>query len=410
MGFDAIWISPIVENSGHVFDGYHGYYTSDFYGLNLRFGTEEDLHALIEECHRRNIWVMFDVVANHVAPVTNNTDYSPIKIFNDSKYFHPFDQIRPEDYGNNQERVENCWLANLPDLNQSIPFVRKTLLEWINWLVKKYKIDGIRIDTAAHVPKDFWDEFCKSAAVFSVGEITVPKYDYQAGYVKVMDSILNFMLHYKLVDIFARNASMTILKEHYENVRTHFPDPRILGTFLDNHDQPRLLSRVPKVARFKCALILTILTEGIPYVYAGSEQGFNGGDDPFNREPVWTHMNPKSELYEFVTKVIHIRKSIKAWEHRQVELHYGDNIFIYSIGETLIALTNSDSGIHIDLKNHPFKVGDLICNALAGNSTSDCLVVHKNFGVTIRLSYGEPKIYTLKRRALVNIWTKKLMS
>lgn len=65
MGFDAIWISPMPKNLGN---DYHGYAFLDLYQLNEHFGTEDDLKSLISEAHKRDIWVMLDVVANHVAP------------------------------------------------------------------------------------------------------------------------------------------------------------------------------------------------------------------------------------------------------------------------------------------------------------------------------------------------------
>ena len=77
MGFDAIWISPIVEN---LEGSYHGYHLTNLYNLNYHFGSEEDFRALISACHAQDIWVMVDVVANHVAPV--GTDYGKITPFN----------------------------------------------------------------------------------------------------------------------------------------------------------------------------------------------------------------------------------------------------------------------------------------------------------------------------------------
>jgi hypothetical protein len=58
LGANAIWISPIVENTPK---GYHGYWAKDIYSINPHFGSEKDLQFLITECHRRDIWVMVDV-------------------------------------------------------------------------------------------------------------------------------------------------------------------------------------------------------------------------------------------------------------------------------------------------------------------------------------------------------------
>ena len=66
MGFDAIWISPIVTNTPN---GYHGYWMQDLYGFNSNFGSKADLQKLIEDCHSRNMFIMLDVVGNHVGQV-----------------------------------------------------------------------------------------------------------------------------------------------------------------------------------------------------------------------------------------------------------------------------------------------------------------------------------------------------
>lgn len=176
MGFDAIWISPVVKNVETPYN-YHGYSALDFTQLNEHFGAEQDFINLVTEMHNRGMWIMVDVVANHVGPV--DLDFSTIVPFNLPEYYHDKCQINPEDWNSNQWRVENCRLANLPDLAQENSFVRQYLLDWVKNLVIKYKIDGLRVDTVPEVPKDFWKEFAQSAGVYTVGEC----YNGDIGYV-----------------------------------------------------------------------------------------------------------------------------------------------------------------------------------------------------------------------------------
>lgn len=124
MGFDAIWISPIPHNAEA---DYHGYGALDWERVNEHFGSEEDLHDLIEACHERDIWVMLDVVANHTSYYASS-DFSNVNPFNKSEYYHDRCDI---DWGN-QWSVENCWLSGLPDLNQDNEFVRSYLKKWIS--------------------------------------------------------------------------------------------------------------------------------------------------------------------------------------------------------------------------------------------------------------------------------------
>jgi alpha-amylase len=88
MGFDAIWISPPVDNSN---GGYHGYWARHWYEINSNFGSADDLKALVSAAHAKGIWVMVDVVANHVAPI--GTDYGQISPFNQSSHYHSDCQI-----------------------------------------------------------------------------------------------------------------------------------------------------------------------------------------------------------------------------------------------------------------------------------------------------------------------------
>ena len=89
MGFDAIWISPMILNTPP--NQYHGYCAQDIYQIEPHFGTAAEFIALITAMHSRNMWLMADVVANHVGPI--GAQFQQVNIinpFNDAQYYHPF--------------------------------------------------------------------------------------------------------------------------------------------------------------------------------------------------------------------------------------------------------------------------------------------------------------------------------
>jgi len=60
----------------------------------------------------------------------------------------------------------------------------------------------------------------------------------------------------------------------------------------------------------KNALSYILTGDGIPIMYYGTEQEFNGGDDPNDREPLWpTGLNTDTEIYKFVSTINSARKS-----------------------------------------------------------------------------------------------------
>lgn len=64
MGFKAVWISPVFQNE---FNSYHGYAQVDFTLIDKRWGTLEDLRALTAAAHERDMYVIIDIVVNHMA-------------------------------------------------------------------------------------------------------------------------------------------------------------------------------------------------------------------------------------------------------------------------------------------------------------------------------------------------------
>ena len=237
LGFDAIWISPVVDNTDN---GFHGYWARDWSKINDKFGSPDQLKKLVAAAHAIDIWVMVDVVANHVGPVGD--DFSSIAPFNASSHYH--DKCQIQDWGN-QWQVENCRLADLPDLKQEDPFVREALKQWVKDLVQTYGFDGIRIDTIPEVPKDFWCEYGQAAGVFQMGEVFNGDPAYVGPYQDCVSGLFNYPMYYSIRDVFQSGRSMSNLRQRWFEEEQKFKDIDALGIFVDNHDNARFLSANP---------------------------------------------------------------------------------------------------------------------------------------------------------------------
>jgi len=395
MGFDAIWISPVILNTP---GGYHGYWAQDIFSINPNFGTADDLKNLVNACHAKDIWVMVDVVGNHMGNLPSANDFSQFNPFNDASYYHN-DVDCSTINQNDQSDLETCWLAQLPDLNQDNDFVRSNLLTWISGLITTYNIDGLRIDTVPYVAKDFWSDFTAAAGVYTVGEVFNSNLPYDAGYEGPVDGILNYPYFFTTRYVFQGYNSMNNFQSYY-NGASSWPDLGLLGNFVDNHDNARFLNSNGDHVAFKSALAFTLTAVGIPITYYGSEQAYGGGNDPNNREPLWTNMNTGYDIYKFLTTVINWRKQNQIWNYPQVQRYADDNFYAFTRGNFFCAFTNTQNSLSRTITYHPYSEGTVLCNAF--NPTSDCVTVENNQFI-IELMTGEVKLYAPKSGSEVEV-------
>ena len=377
MGFNAIWISPIVLNK----DGsYHGYHALDLYQINPNYGSANDLKELIRTCHKKDIWVVLDAVPNHMAP---DVPISSINPFNKDEYYHDYCEIVDE---NNQEQRENCRLFGLPDLKQEHSFVKEKYLEWIQDIITDYDFDGVRYADVPYVPKWFWKEFSQAANTYTFGVISSKSSKYIADYQNYMDGVGNYPLFYAMKESMC-GSSMRKLEWYLLNEHKDYLQPKYNVNWLDNHDNPRFLNWCNDKRIFRNALIFYFFYEGIPTFYYGDEQYFNGGSDPNNRENMFGYHYTDSEIYKMMKIANEIRRNYKIYDEDLVQRYVDDYFYAYTRGNVLIAVSNV---MNLDrvISYHSFNEGDKLCNKL---KDQDCIEV-KEGKLNIHMD-GEPKIY-----------------
>merc|ERR1711915_415082 len=237
---------------------------------------------------------------------------------NDFSMFNPFN--KPEHYHNlcqiednlNQDEMEHCRLANLPDLDQDNLEVRELLYNWIASLTEIFGFDGYRIDTARHGQKDFWPQFQEYAGTFVLGEVAGDdtRIEYDASYQQVMDGVLNFPIYYSIKKVFTEGYPMTYLKDILDSERKYFKNLKLTGTFIDNHDTMRFLNTADNdLSKLRNSLAFLCFGDGIPILYAGTEQEFLGGQEfDSYRQSMWPYFNRRTKTFKFIQKSLKFRK------------------------------------------------------------------------------------------------------
>jgi glycosidase len=362
LGATAIWISPVVLNARGEFHGYAGL---DFYQVDPHWGTLADLQHLVRAAHSRGILVIDDIVVNHGGNLVDSSDpgypafkdppegyrlrfrnpakqYPPpfdLNVTNPSltNLFHNNGYI--QDY-HDPIQVERGELSGLDDFCTETPYVRQQMLKIYQYWIREAGFDAFRIDTVKHVEMGFWQEWCPAIRTFAAvqgkpdffmfGEV-LDHSDAKCGSYTgktgggpfKLDSVLDYPLYFKINSVFAGTAGSTKqIAEHYRAVATDF-DPAVqnqLVTFIDNHDQPRFLSLPGATGeRLKLALVFLYTARGVPCLYYGTEQAFNGGKDPWDREDMFAgqfewgpsrgdNFNMTHPLFQFVARLNNFRR------------------------------------------------------------------------------------------------------
>ncbi|KAG0635963.1 glycoside hydrolase superfamily [Tuber brumale] len=383
LGFDAIWITPIVSNTP---GGYHGYWAKDIYSVNTNYGSAADLKSLINAVHAKGMYIMVDVVVNHMGA----GDISTFNPFNSSSHYHRRCRI---DNFNDQSEVERCQIAGLPDLRTEDNTVRSLLYDWIRNLVSEYSIDGLRLDTVKHVEKDFWSGFTRSAGVYTIGEVFSGDPAYVGPYQNHMSALVNFPMYYSINDCYARKHGLWNLVGQHNRVNSAFSRPELLGTFLDNHDVQRFLSINNDWTLLKNALAYTMLARGIPILYGGTEQAYGGGNDPANREDLWrSKYNTSGDLYTFIQKLMGVKRVFGGLgRNDHVHIYITDNCYAFGRagGRVVVVTTNGGSGTGgTYCFNPPRPEGTVYTSALGSASYTS----GPGGRICVSISNGQPEV------------------
>ncbi len=163
LGVDCLWLMPIYP-SPLKDDGYD---IADFYNVAKTFGTLEDLKALIEAAHQRQIRIIMDLVLNHTSDqhpwfqasrVDRNSPYRDYYVWSDTdqKYKEAriiFVDTESSNWTWDDKAGQYYWhrfYASQPDLNYDNPKVQEEMLKIAGfWL--ELGIDGFRADAIPYL-------------------------------------------------------------------------------------------------------------------------------------------------------------------------------------------------------------------------------------------------------------------
>ena len=397
LGVTALWVTPLLEDNMPVYS-YHGYATSDYYKIDARYGTNEDYVLLANECHKRGIKLIMDVVPNHCGSAHWWMNDLPM-----NDWVHQFPEFTRTNYRisawNDPHAAEsdrklnaNGWFDNsMPDLNQNNPFLLTYLKQYVIYWIEYAGLDGLRVDTYPYndewkiaewtkairdeypdlnIMGECWRHRTAEIAYWQSGAKNYNGYDSQ------LPTVMDFTLN---------DAFMTSLNQdtqHWEDGVGQFynnyvmdylyANPLNLLVFADNHDTPRFSTEIGfDINKFKLGMIHLLTTRGIPQIYTGTEilmggdKSFCDGDirrdfpggwpgDKRNAFTLQGRTGKENEAYGLLSKLLKYRKENPVLQTgKMIQFVPVDNVYVYfrmnNEKTVMIVMNNSVKPAKLDI-------------------------------------------------------------
>lgn len=290
LGATCILLNPVFQSEAH------GYDTIDYTQVDVRLGTKEDLRKVVDACHEAGIRVLLDGVFNHVGrgfwafqDVLKNREAS--------KYAGWFNI----NWGGNNQWNDGlsyeCWegVPYLVKLNHSNFELNEYLANVIRSWESDYDIDGLRLDVAYCLDlgflgylRDIANELSqkRGSKFLLLGETMFGDYNKWMND-HACDTVTNYEVYKGLWSSF-NSANMHEVAYAFERQSGDKPWDLYTGkhllTFVDNHDVPRIATKLDNKDQLKPLYGLLFGIPGVPSVYYGSEWGIEGEQKPGDHE------------------------------------------------------------------------------------------------------------------------------
>jgi neopullulanase len=385
LGITALWTTPLLEDDMAVYS-YHTYAITDYYQIDKRYGTNSDYVRLADECHKRGIKLIMDMVPNHCG-----SDHWWMKDLPMADWVHQFPEFTRTNYNiatwndphaSVKDRMLNAdgWFdVSMPDMNQGNPLVLAYFKQFAIFWIEYAGVDGLRVDTYPY--NDKWkiaewsrairDEYPSLNIVGECWQHNPAQNAYwQSGSKNYdnYDSFLPAVMDFPLLDAFgsAFNEEGGLSRFYEVYVLDYlFADPYNMLIFLDNHDSERFTERIGfDMQKYKMGVAHLLTTRGIPEIYYGTEimmggqkskgdgdirRDFPGGwpGDPRNAFLSTGRTNIENEAFSYLNKLLQYRKENPVLHHgKMIQFIPQHNLYVYfRINEqkTVMVILNNSS-------------------------------------------------------------------
>lgn len=421
LGITGIWLMPINFSMS-----YHKYDVIDYKTIDPSYGTTDDMKELIEECHRRGINVIIDLVLNHTSKqhrwfkaaqtarkngdVDNEYyDYYSVKIGSTGGGWYDF----ATDPQGNHWVYEGNFSSEMPELNYDNPAVKAEIDEVVRYWLVDMGIDGFRLDAVKYF---YYGEDARNIELLSWLNQTCQKYKSDAYLVgenwSDQVSVVNYYESVNCFDFSFSELSGSIVGavnygvgsmfsgavESYYKATKSKNSNAIMSPFLSNHDMDRsagYLSAAEEDKTLQLAASLYLLMPGNPFIYYGEEIGMKGSRGSAN-----TDANRRLAMLwgdgDSVKDPVGSTYPGKSQTNGTVKSQLSDSGSIYNHYKKLIAIRNANPEIARGEVTAVTTFGEGVAALRYEYNGSVVYVIHNLYGSEITLNVGSLGVSSLR--------------
>ncbi len=447
-GFNAIWMNPCFDSPF----GDAGYDVRDYKKAAARYGTNDDLKRLFDECHKRGMHILLDLVPGHTSVehewfkksmLPESNEYTDRYIWTSNIWEQPEGLNCIRGISDRDGSAAVNFFSSQPALNYGYaepkyayqqkptdpgPMATRAAIKDVMKFWLDMGCDGFRVDMAGSLVKcdpeyketiKLWQditgylksEYPEAAMVSEWGE---PQYSLQGGF--DMDFLLHFgpegynSMFRSVEPFFSKRGKGTpaIFAEQYNG----YHEKATTGGGLicipsGNHDMDRL-ARGRDEDELKCCFAFLLTMPGAPFVYYGDEIGMNFVEGLVSVEGGYNRTGSRSPMqwdstandgFSTADKSQLYIKQDDAPDRPTVEKQMLDEKSLYNEIKKLIKLRNENSALH-NLSAFEFVSSDgypLVYKRSSDNQTVYVFINPSDKAVTVNADYakGGKAIYTL---------------
>lgn len=349
MGVNVLWLMPIHPRGEDSKAIGSPYCVRDYRAVDPKLGTLDDLKSLVATCHKNEMLVIMDWIANHTS------------------WDNVWTTSHPEWYQGPSTADEQAW-ADVTFLNFDIPAVGDAMRDCMLYWIKEADIDGYRCDYAGGVPLDWWQSVNNAIRELKPNALMLAETSDARHYDVGFDLLYSWSYLYAIEELYSGNGTFNSLVSASNAEYNATPIGKERMRYVTTHDE--MATKAPAsiyrdAAGELSAFCLAAFMGGVPMIYSSQELGYMNTLSFFEYNVMdFNSENTTRDALVAIMKAYHQTKDLRGGKQTLGSLATRVPYVEYTLGEkTLLVIcntANSEQEVKLPMRYEGVEVQDLL--------------------------------------------------